>query len=81
MAGRPQQLDVTAIRAALRALAEELAASNERGELLVVGGAAMALFYSARPTTKDVDVYIARPEETAVVRRAARRGAENAGPA
>jgi hypothetical protein len=67
MAGRPQQLDVTAIRTAPRALAEELAASNERGELLVVGGAAMALLYSARPTTKDVNVYIAKPEETAVV--------------
>lgn len=71
-----QHLDVAAIRTALRALAEELAASNERGELLVVGGAAMALLYGARPTTKDVDVYIAKPEETAVVRRAAMRVAE-----
>jgi hypothetical protein len=74
-----QQLDVAAIRTALRALAEELAALHERGELLVVGGAAMALLYGARPVTKDVDVYIAKPEETDVVRRAARRVAEALG--
>jgi len=57
----------------LSALAEELSASNPRGELTVVGGAAMALLYGARPTTKDVDVYIARPAEAALVRDAARR--------
>ena len=48
-------------------------------ELLVVGGAAMAVLYGARPTIKDVDVYIAKPEETAVIRRAAVRVAETLG--
>jgi hypothetical protein len=70
MASGPRQLDVAAIRAALEALANELLIAHVRGELLVVGGAAMALLYNARPTTKDVDVYIASPEP-AIVRKAA----------
>jgi len=69
--GRP--LDVAAIRAALDALVRELSGAREQGELLVVGGAAMALLYDARPTTKDVDVYIVKPEEAGIVRRAAAR--------
>ncbi len=72
--GRP--LDVAAIRAALDALARELSAAHQRGELLVVGGAAMALLYDARPTTKDVDVYIVEPKDARIVRQAAMRVAE-----
>jgi hypothetical protein len=45
--------------------------------LLVLGGAALALLYNARPTTKDVDVYIVRPAEAAIVRRAAARVARS----
>jgi hypothetical protein len=53
-----EALDLGAIRAALTALSEELRSEGERGELLVVGGAALALLYNARQTTKDVDVCI-----------------------
>ena len=69
----PRQLDAEGIRAALLALANDLSASHVRGELFLVGGAALALLYNARPTTKDVDVYIARPEDAAVMRKAAAR--------
>lgn len=39
----------------LRELATELAAVEVRGELLLVGGAAMALAYSSRRATEDLD--------------------------
>lgn len=69
----PDLLDAEAIKSALRALSDELHAQQQSGELLLVGGAAMALVYDARPTTKDVDVYIVSPERAAILREAASR--------
>jgi hypothetical protein len=66
-------LDVDAIRAAFAALSEELRYEEQRGELLIVGGAAMALLYNARQTTKDVDVCIVAPEKASILREAAIR--------
>jgi hypothetical protein len=66
-------LDVAAIKAAFAALSDELRSENENGELLVLGGAALALLYNARETTKDVDVYIVAPKKAAVLRDAASR--------
>jgi len=40
---------------AFEALSEELAARKTRGEVFVVGGAAMALAYSDRRSTRDID--------------------------
>ncbi len=59
--------------AALSARDEELAAVAIRGEVFVVGGAAMALAYDARRATVDVDAIFAPAVE---VRNAAARVAE-----
>lgn len=40
---------------ALESLGEELAARGVRGQIFIVGGAAMALAYSTRRVTKDID--------------------------
>jgi Nucleotidyltransferase of unknown function (DUF6036) len=40
---------------ALEALGEELASEGVRGQIFIVGGAAMALAYSTRRVTKDID--------------------------
>ena len=57
------------LMAAFDALSSELAAHEVRGELFVVGGAAMALAYSARRVTRDVDAIF---EPKAVIYQAAR---------
>jgi hypothetical protein len=57
------------ILAAFEALAEELATRGARGELFVVGGAAMALAYADRRVTRDIDAIF---EPKAVVYDAAR---------
>ena len=41
--------------AALEALGDELTAQGVRGQIFVVGGAAMALAYSTRRVTRDID--------------------------
>ena len=40
---------------ALQALGEELTRQSVRGQVFIVGGAAMALAYSTRRVTKDID--------------------------
>lgn len=60
------------IRKAFDALSNELAHSDEKAELVVVGGAALVLLFGARETTKDVDVQFLKP--AAAVLRDARRG-------
>jgi Nucleotidyltransferase of unknown function (DUF6036) len=43
------------IRSALEALGDELTSQGVRGQIFIVGGAAMALAYSTRRVTKDID--------------------------
>jgi hypothetical protein len=64
------------LEALLQELGGDLAAKGIRGELFIVGGAAMALAYSTRRTTVDIDaVFEPKTEIYAAARRlAARRG-------
>jgi hypothetical protein len=74
--GSPQfRLTVSDIRRLLELLNAELAAGDVRGEVHVVGGAAMCLAYAARDATRDVDAFF-RPAK--LVREAARRVAARA---
>jgi len=66
-------LDREELLAALGLLDEELGAVGVRGEVFVVGGAAMALAYDARRATVDVDAIFVPAAE---VRKAAARVAE-----
>jgi len=63
-------LDRAALLSALKALDAELGVAGVRGEVFVVGGAAMALAYDARRSTVDVDPIFAPSAE---VRAAAAR--------
>jgi hypothetical protein len=69
-------LDRERIIEALKMLDEELGAAGIRGEVLVVGGAAMALAYDARRSTADIDAIFA---PSVGVRAAAARAAERLG--
>ncbi len=66
-------LDRDGLLVALRSLDDELAAVGVRGEVFVVGGAAMALAYDARRATVDVDAIFVPAAE---VRDAAARVAQ-----
>lgn len=63
-------LDRRVLVGLLEDLADELSALGIRGEMFVVGGAAMALAYNTRRSTRDVDAVF---EPKAVVYEAARR--------
>jgi hypothetical protein len=60
------------IRRAFDALSADLATRGERGELLVVGGAALVLLFGARETTKDVDACFLSPSASKIRSAAAR---------
>jgi hypothetical protein len=72
--GRDLRLSRDDIESLLRELGSELAARGVRGDLFVVGGAAMALAYSLRRITADVDAVF---EPKAVVYEVAQGIAEH----
>jgi predicted nucleotidyltransferase len=61
------------IIAALEALGEELSSAGIRGQVFIVGGAAMALAYSTRRVTRDIDAVF---EPKSAIYDAAERVAE-----
>lgn len=67
------------IRRALLALAAELEGTPDRCEVVVMGGAAVALLYGARKATKDVDVLLLSRADPVLVRGAVQRVAEALG--
>lgn len=69
-----ESMGVSELRALLTEVGEELAEQGIRGELFVVGGAALALAYSTRRFTRDVDaVFEPKTEVYAAARRVAAR--------
>lgn len=62
-------MDRAEIEDALRDVGAELASRELRGDIVIVGGAWMALVLRAREATRDVDAYIA-PDSAAAVREA-----------
>lgn len=75
MPERPaRQLSRTKIVEALQALGDELSGRGIRGQVFIVGGAAMALAFSTRRVTVDVDAVF---EPKAVIYEAASRVAED----
>ncbi len=64
------------IVAALQALGDELVGEGVHGQIFVVGGAAIALAYSARRVTKDIDAVF---EPKTSIYRAAAKVAEDLG--
>jgi hypothetical protein len=73
---RERQFTQARILAALRALGEELTRRGVRGQVFIVGGAAMALAYSTRRVTKDIDAVF---EPKSEIYTAAATVAENLG--
>lgn len=63
-------LDRPALLALLEDLAAELSSVGVRGEMFIVGGAAMALAYNTRRATRDIDAVF---EPKAVIYQAAER--------
>ena len=61
---------------ALRALGDELSRQDIRGQIFIVGGAAMALAYSTRRVTKDIDAVF---EPKSAIYTAAEKVAEEQG--
>lgn len=66
----------TRVIAALQALGDELTRQGIKGQIFVVGGAAMALAYSTRRVTKDIDAVF---EPKSIIYRAADEVAEELG--
>jgi len=64
------------IISALQALGDELSRRGVRGQIFIVGGAAMALAYSTRRVTKDIDAVF---EPKAAIYAAAAKVAEELG--
>ena len=64
------------ILSALHALGEELTSQGVRGQVFIVGGAAMALAYSTRRITKDIDAVF---EPKSAIYAAAAKVAEELG--
>jgi len=64
------------IRSALDALGEELTRKGIRGQIFIVGGAAMALAYSTRRVTRDIDAVF---EPKSAIYTAAAKVAEELG--
>jgi hypothetical protein len=64
------------IVSALEALGEELTSEGVRGQVFIVGGAAMALAYSTRRVTKDIDAVF---EPKSAIYTAAAKVAEDLG--
>jgi predicted nucleotidyltransferase len=64
------------IRSALGALGEELTSRGIRGQIFIVGGAAMALAYSTRRVTRDIDAVF---EPKSAIYDAAAKVAEDLG--
>jgi hypothetical protein len=64
------------IEALLSELNDELAKKSERGEVGLVGGAAMCLVYNARASTRDIDAIFAPAKE---IRKICERIAERYG--
>lgn len=70
------QLSAAKILSALRALGDELSRQHVRGQMFIVGGAAMALAYSTRRVTKDIDAVF---EPKSAIYAAAEKVAEEHG--
>ena len=70
--GGPKLLTIDEIKRAFAGLSDELGADGKQGELVIVGGAAIALTLGGRESTRDVDGYISKPEPSAM-RAAAER--------
>jgi hypothetical protein len=70
------QFSAARILDALRALGEELTSQDIRGQVFIVGGAAMALAYSTRRVTKDIDAVF---EPKGAIYAAAEKVAEERG--
>jgi hypothetical protein len=71
-----RQMSRPRILRALNGLGDELERRGVRGEVFIVGGAAMALAYSSRRSTRDVDAIF---EPKAIMYEAARSVAEHQG--
>lgn len=72
----PEHFTQAGILSALQALGDELARQSVRGQIFIVGGAAMALAYSTRRVTKDIDAVF---EPKSAIYAAAAKVAEDLG--
>jgi hypothetical protein len=71
-----RQFSAAKILSALQALGDELSSRDIRGQIFIVGGAAMALAYSTRRVTKDIDAVF---EPKSAIYTAAAKVAEDLG--